>query len=163
LGVLALDVLPIFRIGNFGSAPRYMLCLLPAFALLLARSVEPWWEGERPRTGRLVATVAIAVWIATRQDDALAVTLLVGAVLLVLAATWRSGTWAVALATALVALGPALPLRTQASRFATAAYLDPVLAWLREHPPATPATIYTNSQVLGRFLEKRLPGVEVVH
>lgn len=162
-GILAMNVLPIFRIGNFGSAPRYMLLLLPAFAWLIARAVEPWWEGQRPNVARLIGAALLAAWIATRQEDGIAVAILLAAIWLVLAATLRSGTAAVAIATALVVAGPLLPLRTHASRFATARYLDPTLAWLRESPDRIASPIYTNSQVLGLFLETRLPGAEVVH
>src|SRR5262249_51811795 len=63
-----MSVMPIFQLGNFGTSPRYSLVLLPGIALLTSRVVEPWFERERPRLGRLVAMALFGTWLATRQQ-----------------------------------------------------------------------------------------------
>lgn len=162
--VVTINVLPMFRIGNFGAAPRYMMHLLPALALLVGRALEPWWEGERPGLGALLGAMVLAVWLATRQVDERATGILLVGYTLVLAAAWlRRDTVAVGLATMLAVAGPLLPLRTDVGRAADAKYLGPMVAWLMAHPAQITGPIYTNSQLLGPFLERRLPGADVVH
>ncbi|MGH7126209.1 MAG: hypothetical protein ACREFI_17670, partial [Stellaceae bacterium] len=90
---ILINVLPLFHLANFGTSPRYSMLVLPALALLVARAFEPWWEGERPAVATLVAVLAFAVWLATRQQNSTAVALLVIAyVILVATAFLRSGT-----------------------------------------------------------------------
>jgi hypothetical protein len=153
----AVNVLPIFRIGNFGASPRYLVHVLPALALLLGRAVEPWWEGEPLGVSRLVATLLLAVWMATRQtDQRVVVPFLVAYAVVVTIAQLRPGALAVMLVAAFAAAGPLLPVRFEIGRAITAPYLDPIVQWLRSHPAEATAPIYTNSQLLAPFLEARV-------
>jgi hypothetical protein len=158
---VVLEVLPIFRIGNFGTSPRYLLLLLPILALLVERALERWWEGTRPSLAALLGTMLVGLWVATRQLDWRATEIVIVAYALVLAAAWlRAGTLAAALALALLLTGPLLPVRTDLER---PPYLDPILAWLKAHPELSADPIYTNAQLLAPFLERRLPGTDVCH
>jgi hypothetical protein len=164
LTAVVMNVLPIFHIGAFGDSPRYLLHLLPALALLIGRTLESWWDGERPSVAPLLVVALVAVWVATRQQDAHAVQILLVAHGLMLAAVWlRAGTLAAALAVMLVVVGPVLPLRTQLTQADTARYLVPMTEWLKTHPQAQAAPIYTNAQLLAPFLERHLPGADVHH
>jgi len=159
-----MNVLAILHVGAYGDSPRYLLHLLPALALLVGRTLEPWWDGERPSVALLLALALGIVWVATRQQDARAAQILLVAQGLLLAAVWlRAGTVVAALAVMLVLLGPALPLRTQLTRADTARYLAPMTAWLEAHPQERAAPIYTNAQLLAPFLEHHLPGADVHH
>src|SRR5262249_41898501 len=157
-------VLPIFRIGNFGASPRYSVHVLPALALLLSRAIEPWWEGEPLRSSGLLATLALAAWIVTRQvGDRFVASILVVYAIIVLTARLWPGPLAVVQAAALAAAGPLLPVRFEVGRALTAPYLDPMVQWLESHPDQANAPIYTNSQLLAPRLEAngRLPRAEV--
>lgn len=167
------QILPIFKIGNFGAAPRYSIHVLPALALLLSRAVEPWWDGERLPPGRLFVVLAVAAWMATRQaDPRVVVGLLVAYGALGTVAWLRPGALAVMLVAVLSAAGPILPVRFEVGRAITASYLDPVVGWLESHPEEADVPIYTNSQLLAPFLESRgwptqriffLTGVDMTH
>ncbi len=156
VGFGALNILPIFHIGSFGSSPRYAAHLLPALALLLGRVVEPWWEGERLDTARLLAMLLLASWVVTRQIEvSMFAPVLVTYAAIVAAARLRVGAVAVMLVVALAATGPLLPVRTEAGRFDTAPYLDLIAEWLRAHPEEANTPIYTNAQLLAPFVEAR--------
>jgi hypothetical protein len=145
-----------FRIGNFGAAPRYSVHVLPALALLLGRAVEPWWEGKRTPVFRLLAILSLAAWVATRQSDQGAILFFLIAYATVAIIAWiRPGALAVTLVAVLAAVGPLLPVRFEVGRSITASYLDPVVRWLQSHPAEANAPIYTNSQLLAPFLELR--------
>ncbi len=162
--IAAVHVLPIFKIGNFGASPRYSAHVLPVLALFVGRVVERWWDGEPLPVSRLLATLLLAAWMATRQVDYAVVTpLLVGYAIIVLTARLRPGTLPVMQVAVLVATGPLLPIRSEVSRPITAPYLDPMAEWLRSHPTEVTGPIYTNSQLLAPFLEARgyLPRTEV--
>jgi hypothetical protein len=161
---VVMNVLAILHVGSYGDSPRYLLHVLPALALLLGRAFEPWWKGERPSIPVLLALAALAVWVATRQQDPHAAQILLVAEGLLLAAMWlRAGTVVAALAVMLVFVGPVLPLRTQLTQTDTARYLVPMTAWLEAHPQERASPIYTNAQLLAAFLEHRLPGADVHH
>lgn len=159
LTAVAMNALPIFGIGNFGSAPRYSLHLLPALALLVGRAAEPWWEGRRPALASLAAAVLLGIWIALQQKgEGVAEILMAGLALVLAAALVRAGRVAVALLCACVIAGPLVPIRTELTR---AAHLRRILAYLTAHPEHTQGPIYTTEQMLAPYLERRLPGVEV--
>lgn len=153
---VTVQLLPIFKIGNFGAAPRYSVHILPALALLLSRAVEPWWDGERPRHSRLAVIFIAAAWMATRESQPAVVAGFLAAYAAVLAAAWfRPGVPAVLLVAALAAAAPLLPVRFEVGRAITASYLDPMVEWLESHPEEARKPIFTNSQLLGPFLEGR--------
>lgn len=153
---VTMNVFPILGLGNFGSSQRYSLHLLPAFALLAARAVDPWWQNERPHRTALIATVLLAAWVATRQTDAVTPPLLIATyVVLLAAAWWRAGTVVASIAACLAALGLLLPLRIEAPRDITAPYLTPMIAWLDAHPDVRQGVVYTNAQLLAPGLERR--------
>lgn len=160
--VTLINVLPLFRLVNFGTSPRYSMLVLPALALLAGRVFESWWEGERPAFAALAAVLAFAVWLATRQPDATAVGVVVLAYVIVVAAVLlRSGTTAVAVAVALMAVEIVLPIRRDVGRSTMAAYLDPMAEWLSAHPDQITGPVLTNSQLLAAFLQSRMPGLDV--
>ncbi|MFI5365361.1 MAG: hypothetical protein ACHQ4J_07030 [Candidatus Binatia bacterium] len=162
VAAVALNVLPIFHIGNFGTSPRYSMALLPALAVLAGRAFEPWWSGERPTLVTLVAMALFAGWLATRQQDGTAVALLLIANLIFIAAVGlQLGTPTAALAVALMVAGPLLPIRLDVGRTITAQYLDPMVDWLRAHGDRISGPVLTNSQLLAPFVEGRLARVDV--
>ncbi len=162
LAMLTMNVLPIFRVGNFGAAPRYLMLLLPALALLVGRALEPLWEGECPALASLLGTALLVVWLATRCLDARATQILLIGYALVLAAAWLGvGILVAAIAAVLVAAGPVLPLRTDVGRAMDTKYLDPMVAWLETHSSQIAGPIYTNVQLLAPTLERRLPAADV--
>lgn len=153
---LTVQLFPIFKIGNFGAAPRYSVHVLPALALLLSRAVEPWWEGARERPSRLLVVFIAAAWMATRESDpTVAAGILIAYGLLVAIARYRPGTPAVMVVVALAVAAPILPVRFEVGRAITAAYLDPMVEWLEAHPGEAAGPIYSNSQLLAPFLENR--------
>jgi hypothetical protein len=157
-----MNVLPIFHIGNFGTAPRYSMALLPALALFAGRAFEPWWSGERPTLVTLAAMALFAVWLATRQQDGAAAALLLIANLILIAAVGlQLGTTAAALAVTFMVAGPLLPIRLDVGRTMTAPYLEPMADWLRAHRDQISGPVLTNSQLLAPFVEGRLAGVDV--
>jgi len=159
-----MNVLAIFRVGNFGGAPRYFVHMLPPLALLVGCAVGPWWDGDRPHLPALLATVLVGIWVVTRQEDGRTFNILLGAYALVMVAVClRAGTLAAGVVVALILSGPVLPLRTEVTRAATAAYLKPMFAWLQAHPEQSRAPIYTNAQLLAPFLEWHLPHADVYH
>jgi hypothetical protein len=159
LVVLAMNILPVLHLGNFGTSPRYMLHLLPALALLLGRVLEPLWEQKQPRLALLVVGALGALWVATRQQNAAAANILIAGYATVLGAWWlRASTFAVAVVVALIAAAPLMPLRTDVGR---PSYLGPMLAWLQAHPEHRGDRIYTNAQLLAPYLESRVPGIDV--
>jgi len=150
------------RLANFGTSPRYSMAILPALGLLAERVLEPWWEGERPRGLALAAIGVFALWLATRQSDAVTVTVLLAAyALLLTAAAGRRGTAALALAVGLVVAGPLLTIRRDVGRTVTAPFLDPMLDWLQAHPEQLTGPLLTNSQLLAAFAEQRLPDLDI--
>jgi hypothetical protein len=164
LTLVAMNVLPIFRIGNFGDSPRYSLHALPALALLIGRALDPWWDGERPGFTSLLGTALLGVWVATREPDGHPFWILMAVYTLILAAAWlRAGTVAAALTAALILAGPLFPFRTSVIQKVVAPYLDPMSAWLKAHPELRARPIYTNAQLLAPFLERYLPGASVYH
>lgn len=159
---LLMNVLPILQIGNFSTAPRYSMALLPALALLAGRAFEPWWGGERPTLATLAAMFLFAVWLATRQQDGTAAAvLLIATPILIAAVGLRLGTTAAALAVALMGAGPMLPIHRDVGRTVTAQYLDPMVDWLRAHRDRISGPVLTNSQLLAPFAESRLAWVDV--
>jgi hypothetical protein len=137
--------LPFLRLAIEPMA-RHSVQTLPALALLCARAVECWLDGEgSPRRVGIVATALAAIWAASMNLPAtVAVPILVA---YASAAWWiRRAPRISAGAVVLVAgLGLLLPLE----ELATPRYVEPALAWLRAHPEETRgATIYTNRQVM---------------
>jgi hypothetical protein len=161
LSVIAIDVLPIFRIGNFGAAPRYLMHVLPALALLVGRALEPWWQGERPGVGSLLATAGLSLWVVTRQQNQSVLLVLIAIYTLALTAAWlRRGTLVAVLVVLLTFAGPFLALRTDVAR---PRYLDLIAGWLTEHRDEWTGPIYTNAQLLAPFVARRFPGTEIYH
>lgn len=156
LSALAMNVLPILRVGNFGSSQRYSLHILPALALLIGRAMDPWWEKQRPSASALVGAFVLAIWVATRQAEGLTAPLIIiTTCAAVLAAAWvRAGELALVLTLSLVVVGPWLPRQDEVTRSATAPYLDPMIAWLDEHPELDRFPLYTNAQLLAPQLER---------
>jgi hypothetical protein len=157
-----INVLPLFHLANFGTSPRYSMFLLPAIALLAGRVLESWWAGERPGFAMLVAVLAFAVWLATRQQDSAVVAVIILTYVILLAAV-RLGyrTTAIAVAVALMAAEIVLPIRRDVGRAKMAPYLDPMAEWLSTHADQVTGPVVTNSQLLAPFLESRLPGLDV--
>jgi hypothetical protein len=159
---VVMNVMPMFHLGNFGTSPRYSLALLPPFALLTSRAIEPWLDGERPPLTQLAAMVLLTTWLATRQQNGTAVAFLLIATLMIIAAVGlRLGTTAVLLVVAVIVAGPIVPIRRDIGRTITAAYLDPLVDWLRAHHDRIIGPVVTNSQLLASFAEHRLPRVDV--
>ena len=159
---ILISVLPLLRVVNFGTAPRYSMLVLPGLALLAGRVLGSWWAGERPALPALVAVLAFAVWLATRQQDSSAVAVIVLAyVTLVAAILLRSRTTATAVAVVLMAAAIVLPIRRDVGRSTTAPYLDPMAEWLSAHSDQISGPVITNSQLLAPFLQSRLPGLDV--
>src|SRR5262249_45342129 len=108
---LVLNILPVFHVGNFGTMPRLSMVVLPALALLVGRAAESWWDDGRPAPTAPALMMALAVWLATRQQNATATALLlVGNLMLIAAMGFRAHTAAMGLAVAIVAAGPLLPI-----------------------------------------------------
>jgi hypothetical protein len=142
--------------------PRVSLVLLPGFALFVGRTAEWWWNDERPPVAALAAMAVLTLWLATRQQTRVAASiLLIGNGLLVGATGLRAGTAAAALAVALLAAAPLLPIRLEVGRSVTAQYLDPMVDWLRAHRQLISGPVLTNSQLLSAYAERRLSGVDV--
>jgi len=162
VGAVLVNALPILRLANFGTSPRYSMCLLPALLLLIGRVFGSWWQGERQPAAALVAVSLFALWLATRQQDSATVAfLLIVYALLVGAASFRFGTAAAAMALVLVAAGPLLAVRREVGRTQTAPYLEPMSQWLATHRAQLAGPILTNSNMLAAFLESRVPGLDV--
>lgn len=159
---LVLNVLPVFHVGNFGTAPRLSLALLPVLALLVGRAADLWWDNERPAFAILASMAFVTWWLATRQQSETATALLlVGNLLLIAAMGLRAGTAAVGFAVLTVAAGPLLPIRLDVARDATASYLGPMVDSLRAHRDLLSGPVLTNSQLLSAFAEHRLAGTDV--
>jgi hypothetical protein len=159
---LALNVLPVFHIGNFGTMPRLSMALLPVLALLVGRAAELWWDDERPALTTLALMMALTLWLATRQKSGNATAvLMLGNLMLITTMGLRAGPAAVGLAVAIVAAGPLLPIRLEVSRRETASYLDPMVDWLRAHRDLLSGPVLTNSQLLSAYAERRLAGTDV--
>ena len=157
--ILTIHVFPMFRIGNFGAAPRYLLHLLPALALLIGRALDSWSDEPDISPARWWWLAAASLWIVTRQLDTTAVLfLLAGHLALLLALRRRAGRAALAATILLLFAGPLLPLRTDSLR---PSYLDAMLAWLEGRPASGHQRVYTNAHLLAPFLERRLPDLEV--
>lgn len=164
LMAVLLDVLPIFKIGNFGGSPRYLSQLLPVAGLLVARALEIVWDGERLPLAAALAALALTAWSATRiAGQAHVAPLVIAFAAVVVLATLRLGRAAAAAAVAFILAGPLLVPGTQLLRSYMAPYLDPMAAWLRAHPDTARGPIYTNSQTLEAFTQLRrdLPPVDV--
>lgn len=160
LNVVTINVFPMFRLGNFGTAPRYLVHVLPALALLIGRALERCFdEHDWPPARTWLAVGLAACWIATRQQDVhgILVLLIAYAVVLTLVALRANGL-AVAAAILMAVCGPLMPLRTETLR---PAYLESMLAWFDSQQGARPRTIYTNAHLLAPYLERRLPDVNV--
>ncbi len=138
-------LLPFLRLAIEPMA-RHSMQTLPAIALLSARAVESWLDGEgRSRRLIVITSALVAIWAASLNPPA-AVALPV-LVAYACAALWMRRAPAIAVgAVALAAgLGVLLPLE----ELATPVYFQPALAWLRAHPDEIRgATIYTNSHVM---------------
>jgi len=153
--LLLASVLPVFRLANFGFSPRYALQVLPAVALLSARAIEPWLAGERAGLRDLLSPALLfLIWVCAWFGHAL----IVGPVLVVCAGVlglaWRRhGEAATAGIVALAALGPWLPIRLGITRNELAPYLPAMALWLREHPGEASGPVYTNSPLLGFYLQ----------
>lgn len=162
VGALVMNVFPVFQIGNFGTAPRYSLHLLPAIALLAARAVESWWDTHYPSLLRLSTMGLLTLWLATRQESLLAVLACVGWLALLLGALrLRQASTATMLALVLVFSGPLLGLRTEVNRTDTAPHLEATLRWLRAQPEPPTIPILTNIPILAAYLAPRVPGLDV--
>ncbi len=154
--MLLLEILPVFRIGNFGGSPRYVSQILPVLALLTARSLEVWYEGDRPRAWAAALAIAATAWSVTRVPElAYAAPIVVLVACTVTLAWLRRGHAAILAATLLALAGPLLVPGTQISRQDTAAYLDPMEEWLRANGDAIEGPVYTNSQMIEAFAELR--------
>jgi len=159
---LVMNIFPIFQIGNFGTAPRYSMGLLPVLALLVSRVFEAWSEGKRPNLATLLTMSMLALWLATRQESLATVVVLLTLQALLVYTAWRQ----VADATAVVAIvliisGPFLAVRTDVTRTETAVFLDPMMRWLQAHRREIDKPILTNVPILAAFLETRVPGLDV--
>jgi hypothetical protein len=159
VAAVLMNVLPTYRLANFGTAPRYSMAFLPSLALLAGRALDRLWEGERLAPAALVAMSVFALWLATRQIDVIAVAiLLIAYALIIAAAGLRREPTAAALAVALIAVGPLLPLRLDVG---CPVYLQPMFEWLRAHRDRLSGPVLTNSQLLAPYVESRLPQLDV--
>ena len=164
LMAVLLDVLPIFKIGNFGGSPRYLSQLLPVAGLFAARALEVVWDGKRLPIAAALAALVVTAWSATRITGQVELLpLLLAFAIVVALAVLRLGRAATMAAVCFILAGPLLVPGTQLLRTYMAPYLDPMAAWLRAHPDAAPGPIYTNSQTLEAFTQLRadLPPVDV--
>jgi hypothetical protein len=162
--VVVMDVFPILKLGNFGSAPRYQLLLLPALALLISRALSSLWQAEVPRPATLIGSLGVGIWIATRQETLLAVLVpLVGSGLILELAYRRSGAAAVIVALALALSGPFLPVRTVIARVDMAGYLEPMADWLLAHNELRAEPIHTNASLLAPYLQRTWPDARVTY
>lgn len=152
--IVLLDVMPIFRIGNFGGSPRYQAQLLPVLALCAARALEGPWEGARLQPAAAIAALALTVWSATRIPELLYPLPVVAAFTVIVVLAWLGRGQAAALvATMLVFAGPVLVPGTEIARRDVAAYVEPMADWLKAHRDKIHGPIYTNSQLLDAFTE----------
>jgi hypothetical protein len=137
--------LPFLRLAIEPMA-RHSMQTLPAIALLSARAVESWFDGESSSRRVAVITAALVViWAASSSPPAaVAVPILVAYACAALWVRRRPG-----MSVAAVAFGAGLGLLLPLGELATPAYFQPVLAWLRAHPDEIRgATIYTNAHVM---------------
>jgi hypothetical protein len=159
-----LDVLPMFRIGNFAGSPRYQMQLLPVLALFAARALEAPWEGRRLPAAAGLAALACTLWSVTRIPELVHVVPVVTLFSVIVVLAWmQRGRFAALAATFLVLAGPALVPGTEISRKDTAGYLDPMEEWFRGHREDIHGPVYTNSQLLDAVTQLRgiLPGTEI--
>lgn len=174
LWLILSTVLPVWRIANFGYVPRYALQVLPMLALLTARGLESWIQGEPPAFVALLVPVFLAgAFVASgfAHAGAAAPALLATCGALALVHLER-GRAAVVVALALVAAGPLLGLKTQVSARELGGGLPAMTDWVRAHSgevmsadgdEAIRGPIYTNSPLLATHLEGAggLPGLDV--
>jgi hypothetical protein len=162
--MVVMNVFPILRIGNFGTAPRYFLHVLPPLVLLTARAIEPWWDGKRPKLPAFGLVLLVALWSATRHQTLSVSASLMALYLVLLLVVWiKPGRVAVALAGLIAVAGPLLPVRVDITRTVAAKYLDGMVEWIDQHPELHKRPIYTNAQLIGPYLERHLPGLRIYH
>ncbi len=167
--VLALVVMPRWRVFNFDLSPRYLLPVLPVLALAAGRVAERMGAGDEDSSGLrrgvglgLFAALAFAVERLGGGASALIVGALAAAALAVGGA--GHSRLAHALLGGLLALG-AINLGDGAriARRQHSFGLDNVVDRLREHPEWAGRPIYTNEPLLDAYLARSggLPGFTV--
>jgi hypothetical protein len=158
-------VMPVWRVGNFGFVPRYMLVIVPIVALAAGRAVEAWRGGSVPLTAATLGLAALAVlwWGSGYAEIAVVLPVLVAAAAALGLALMRRYEPAAAVLVAIVLVGPLLRVPTQIPRYELAPYLDDVADWLREHPAERSGAVYTNVPLLAPFLDGtgNVPDVDV--
>lgn len=157
---------PFWQLGNFAFAPRYMLPILPATALLASRTASQWWDGDRPGVRWLIFLVVVLATLGLAHvfpnNMTLAVMLAVVSALLGAALTWRPA-GAVTVVAALAFAAPVMGLPSLLSRRDLAGYLPGVERWLTTHRSEIQGPVYTNIILLGPHMrhEKSLNGLDL--
>lgn len=169
--VVALVVLPRWRVFNFDLSPRYLLPVLPALALAVGRLADGLGPGQPHATGDAMAHDAAATGL--RRGVGLGVF----AVLALLTERLGGGSPALvacAIVAIAMAVGGAGRLRlahailagllalgavnygdgARIARAQCSGELDPWVERLREHPEWAGRSIYTNEPLLAAYLER---------
>lgn len=151
LGLVIL--LPTAGIANFAFSSRYLLVLLPAVALLVARTVEQWRQGVPARLADLaVVALMTAVFLLSRvahADAALPVLLASGWA--VAAAIRGRPQQMTGLVLALTCVGPLLPNRSFTLP-SMAPFVPEIAERLHDLPAAKRLPVYTNIHILSAYL-----------
>lgn len=162
----ALVFMPRWRVFNFDLSPRYLLPVLPWFALATARVIEAV-GGEETSSGpwrRVVALGAVAA-VALCVDrsgggPAMLVAVALGAFAVALGGAGRLRA-AVLVVGGLVAVGPfGYADGARLARVQQASGLDQAVSRLREHPEWKPRSVFTNLGLLSTYMQRsgQLPG-----
>jgi hypothetical protein len=156
--VVAIVVMPMWRVFNFDQSPRYLLPVLPFVALAIGRVLEGWWSGDgslrRVETPALAAAAGLA--LAGAMDAPHPTGLIAVGVVASALAVARSGRGrvAVGIAWVLALLGPqAFDDGGKVDRRSNAPHLSEMIDRLRELPDA-PRDVYTNEPLLAVYLER---------
>lgn len=171
--LLLSTVLPIFHIGNFAFAPRYLALVLPILVLFSLRAINAWSSRDFalfPAFAPLILLLFLFVSDGLHEPQISFPVLFLGAATLLLALAGKQSL-AVAAAVLLVAIGPLLNLRVQVSSKEFAPHLPEVSQWLRENVPYEKSLppgersppVYTNQSELSTYLDGpgKLPGLDL--
>jgi hypothetical protein len=155
--VLALALLPRWRVFNFDQSPRYLMPAVVAVALAVARGAGRRWTAPGWHATFALAAVAGGVVAGLRLDGDVRPTLALAgcAGCIALGRAGREGLARV-VAMGMCAVGPAtLTSGARIDRATQAGHVDEMVARLQEHAASLPARpVYTNEPILAAYLAR---------